>query len=63
VGGNVDDDVRFIGGGGDDEEEALVDRDPDSGAARDSDVDDEEVGGEGIAIRTATAIKDGICSS
>jgi len=44
VGGDVDvNDVKCIGGRGDDdeEEEALVNRDVDSDAAGDSDVDDE----------------------
>jgi len=60
--GDVDN-VKCIGGGGDDNEEgeALVYRDADSGAAAESDVDDEKVGGEGIATRTATVIKDGLC--
>jgi len=60
-----DDDVKFIAGGGsnEEEEEALIDGDADSGAAGDRDADDEEVGGEGIATRTATVIRNGGCSS
>ena len=43
MGGDVDvNDVKCIGGrGDDDEEEALVNRDADSGAVGDSDVEDE----------------------
>lgn len=54
----VGDVVGFIGGGGD---EAMVDVEADSGAVVDGAVDEEEDGGEGIAISTAIRIRDGLC--
>jgi hypothetical protein len=56
VDGFAGDVVGFIGGGG----EVRADTEADGDAAIEGAVDEEEDGGEGIAINTATRIRDGL---